>query len=215
MARLSVLFSVLCSFAILAAFPASLASTTENPRGNAVHRTGPSKNTEDESDCPWSHVGHVEKAYQAGEEFTKDSSRFNEGPSEKVRRSRYSEGRREDDVSRSSHQRRPVVDLSSHDILPNPDLISASQAGKSTGDHGNPASPVKSTFGDDVERRSIDSLRRRGPDLQDDIAVAEDRYRPQYPYRYQQQYPNQRYRANDRRDPYRNNYLRYPVFPGR
>lgn len=223
MDRLDVLLSILCSFAILTGSVLAVpsASTTAIPRDSTERRANPSKPkiTEIDPDCPRIHVSHAEDIVQAGREIAKDSSGFNEGPLEEARRSKDTRGRRENGLSRLSYRRERGVDLSSHDILPDSGVISARtvrQAENSAKDYRGPAwLSVKNISGDDIAtilRRSIGSSRRSTSDPEDDIEVAEDRYRPQYPY--QRQYPNQRYQANDRRDPYRN-YLRYPVFPGR
>lgn len=121
------------------------------------------------------------------------------------------------------HKEGPSVDLSSYDILLDPSLILARlsrQAGKSDTHYSNLAS-IKNisrnieSSNHNENRNPIPS--KRNPNFEDDLGVAEDRYQPPYPYRYpyyREQFPNQRYRTNDRREPYRN-YLRYPVFPGK
>ncbi|XP_071572195.1 uncharacterized protein [Temnothorax nylanderi] len=117
----------------------------------------------------------------------------------------------------------PSVGLSSYDILLDPSLIPARltrQARKGDADYSNLAS--SENVSGDVEPNNYDENRsvissKRSANLESDLDVAEDRYQPPYPYRYpyyRGQLPNQRYRANDRREPYRN-YWRYPVFPGK
>lgn len=127
-------------------------------------------------------------------------------------------GSREDNAN---HKKEPSIDLSSHDILLDPDLILvrlSRQTGKSNVDYSKLASVenisrnVKSN-NYDANRRIVTLKWDSNP--KDDLSVAEDRYQPPYwnPY-YRGQFPNQRYRTNDRREPYRN-YWRYPVFPGK
>lgn len=216
MESLGVLLGVLCCFAILAGpvVVLSAPSTTEIPRANAARPSlEPSKpkNTENDPDCPWIHVAGVEDTVQAERELTRDSSRSKEESVQDARRSKHAGDPRGDGPPRSSRHRGPAVDLSSHDTtLPDSSAISARQAKRSTWDYRD----YPAASGDDVARRSIDSSRRWGSDPKDDLGIAEYRYPPQYPYWYQRQNPNQRYRPNDRKDPYRN-YLRYPVFPGR
>lgn len=122
-------------------------------------------------------------------------------------------GDRKDDPFQSEHQREAIETVSSHDILLDPGLIPrarlARRAEKSDADYPS----QKDTSGNAGDSEIID-LSQRGPDREDDLRVAEDRRRFQYPYWYRGQPANQRYRINDRRDRYRN-YLRYPVFPGR
>ncbi|XP_011140435.1 uncharacterized protein LOC105183778 [Harpegnathos saltator] len=232
MARLGSLFRLgsvllLCSFAILTGlvFSVPSASTTDTPKiKDAARRiVDPFKsgNTENDPDCRWMHVDHLKDVDPHTEkEHTKDShtSRFEEGSVEDARPSRHTGDRREGDVPRPSYLRETAVDLSLPDMSAVPGPISARTANQAEGrarDYGNPASSsIRNTPEDDVERRSIDSSRRRDANFEEDIELAEDRYRSQYPYWYQRQYPNQRYRVNDKRGPYRN-YLRYPVFPGR
>lgn len=221
MERLGVLFSVLCSFAILTgpALSAPSASTTEISKVDAARRMDPleAKNTRNDPDCPWLHVGHAGGEVQVERKLTGESTRSKEGSVQRARRSRRIGDPREDGVSRSGH-REPAVDLVSHDTLSVSDQLSARttrRTARSTRDYRNPASSsVSNTSGDGVDRRSIDSSPRSGSDLKDDIGTAEDRYPSPYPYWYQRQYADRRYWPNDRRGPYRN-YSRYPVFPGR
>lgn len=118
------------------------------------------------------------------------------------------------------HKEEPSIDLSSHDILLDPSLILARlsrQVGKSDTHYSNLTSIENISRDVESSNKNRNSIPRRNPNFKGDLGVAEDRYRPPYPYQYpyyQGQFPNQRYRANDRREPYRN-YLRYPVFPGK
>lgn len=214
-----ILVGIVCCAAILAESVFSAPSTTEMPVEDAARPADSSKDAGNHPHCPRSHVGHAEATVQAERRHRRDSSGINEGSVEDARRSKDTGlGRRGDAVSRSRHLKGSAEDLSSRDILPDPGVVStrtARQAGSSIRDYEGPRPSVKSTSGDDVAARRNIGSPRRGSDSKDDIGVAEDRYsRPQYPYWQQRQYPNQRYRANDRRDPYRN-YPRYPVFPGR
>ncbi|KAL0111910.1 hypothetical protein PUN28_013254 [Cardiocondyla obscurior] len=132
-----------------------------------------------------------------------------------------SNGHRDDD---GHHKEEPFVDLSSHDVLLDPSLIRARltrQAEKGDAVSSNLASIEKNPrdvrFNNNNKSKSILSKRS----FKGDLNVAEDSYyqprRPYYqpPYSYyQKQFPNQRYWANNRREPYRN-YWSYPVFPGK
>lgn len=121
---------------------------------------------------------------------------------------------REDDASPSNHKNRSNGDLSSHDIFP--DIILARltrQVERSNVDSSNPSSVENISAESVVESENIGSSQERS-NFKSDLGVAEDRYRFQYPYWYRGQFANQRYRANDRREPYRS-YLKYPVFPGK
>ncbi|XP_032682048.1 uncharacterized protein LOC116849222 [Odontomachus brunneus] len=219
MESFGVLLNVLCCFAILAGpmMVLSAPSTTEIPRADAARpsvESSKSKDTEKDPDCPWIHVARAEDAVQADKELSRNSSRSEEESAQDARRSKHT-GDRRGDGFRLSYQRGPAVDLPSHDTtLPDSGAISARQAKRSTGDYRDYPASSSVTSGDDVARRSIDSSRQRGSGFKDDLGIAEYRFPPQNPYWYQRQYSNQRYRPNDRRDPYRN-YLRYPVFPGR
>lgn len=111
---------------------------------------------------------------------------------------------REDDASPSNHKNR------SDDILDLSNIILARltrQAEKSNTGSSNPSSV------ENIESENIGSSQERS-NLESDLGVAEDRYRFQYPYWNRRQFASQRYRANDRREPFRN-YLKYPVFPGK
>lgn len=122
------------------------------------------------------------------------------------------------------HKDEPSEGLPSHDILLDPGLISARlsrRAEEGDTDYSNPASIEN--ISNDVKSNNYDESRsaaasKRSLNYKSDLGVAEDRYPPPYPYwnpyYYRGQYPNQGYRINDRREPYRN-YWRYPVFPGK
>lgn len=228
MGRLSVLFG-LCSLAVLTeGMSAGSLVTTETARNDvhdAVEKSTEShradltkpKNTENSSDCPW--ADRAKHASQVGEEATEDSSHSNKVSNASAIVDRIEDTKRigyyEDDVTqRSVRPQVPAVDLSSHDILLDPGLISARltrQAAENDASYSNPTS-VEDTSGDagDVESDGSDDS-----DVEDDLGLAEDRYRSGYPYWYQRQFSNQRDRADNRRDPPYRNYLRYPVFPGR
>ncbi|XP_018299849.1 uncharacterized protein [Mycetomoellerius zeteki] len=122
----------------------------------------------------------------------------------------------EDKENDADRKEEPSEDLSSHDILLDPSLIPARltrQTEKGDVDYSNLASissDVKSNNHDD-SRSVLPS--KRNLNYEGDLSMAEDRYSSAYPY-YRREFPNQRYRANDRREPYRN-YWRYPVFSGK
>lgn len=114
----------------------------------------------------------------------------------------------EDNASSSNHKNR------SDDILDLPGIILARltrQAEKS--DSSNPPSIENISAESDIKNKNIGSSQEKS-NLEGDLGVAEDRYGFQNPYWYRGQFTNQRYRAYDRREPYRN-YLKYPVFPGK
>ncbi|XP_011163425.2 uncharacterized protein LOC105198421 [Solenopsis invicta] len=138
-------------------------------------------------------------------------------------------GDREGDAYRKEE---PSAGLPSHDILLDPALIPVrlsrqTEKGDIT-DYSNLASIEN--ISSDTELNNHDERgnvlpSRWSSNFEDDLGVAEDRYPPPYPYSnpyYQRQFPNrggqfpyQGYRINDRREPYHNNYWRYPVFPGK
>lgn len=122
----------------------------------------------------------------------------------------------------ANHEKEPSADLSSHDILLDPDLILVRlnrQTKRSNTDYSKPASVEnisRDVESNNDENRSIVTLKQNS-NPEGDLSVAEDRYQAPNPYwnpHYRGQFPNQRYRTNDRREPYRN-YWRYPVFPGK
>ncbi|XP_011050249.1 PREDICTED: uncharacterized protein LOC105143556 [Acromyrmex echinatior] len=122
----------------------------------------------------------------------------------------------EDKENDADSKEEPSEDLSSHDILLDPSLLSvrlSRQTEKRDANYSNLASissNVKSNNHDDS--KSVLSS-KWNLNYEGDLSVAEDRYPSAYPY-YRKEFPNQRYRANDRRERYRN-YLRYPVFSGK
>lgn len=227
MERLGILFG-LCTIAILTEITsAGLLATTEAAR-NDVHEANSTesnrtdlpkwRNTNNSTDC--SRIDRTKRGPEVGGKSAEDPSRSNKvsnasattvgDPVEDAQREKHV-GCYEGNVARPDHQQNPPLELSSHDILLDPGLISA-RLTRQAGRKGASGSSIEDNL-DDAVRGSDDSSR---PDsaLKDDLGVAEDRYPSMYPYWYQRQYSNQRYRANDRRDPHRN-YLRYPVFPGR
>ncbi|XP_018375093.1 PREDICTED: uncharacterized protein LOC108768902 [Trachymyrmex cornetzi] len=110
----------------------------------------------------------------------------------------------EDKENDADRKEEPSEDLSSHDILLDPSLLPARLSRQTEkGD-------VKSNNHDDS--RSILSS-KWNLNYEGDLSVAEDRYPSAYPY-YRREFPNQRYRANDRREHYRNDW-RHPVFSGK
>lgn len=124
----------------------------------------------------------------------------------------------EDDAN---HKNGPSIGLLSHDIL-EPGLITARLSRQAEKSDSNLASIENHRISNDVTTNNYNENRRVVPSksntsLESDLGVAEDRYQSPYPYwnpYYRGQFPNQRYQANYRREPYRN-YWRYPVFPGK
>ncbi|KYM95495.1 hypothetical protein ALC62_13924 [Cyphomyrmex costatus] len=120
----------------------------------------------------------------------------------------------------ADHKEEPSEDLSSHDILLDPSLIPARlsrQTEKGNSDYSNLASISNDIkFNNHDYSRSV--LPKSNLNYEGDLSMAEDRYSSAYPYwnlYYRRQFPNHRYRANDRRERYRN-YWRYPpVFSGK
>jgi len=188
-------FFNLCMLAILTGSILA-GSTRMEPSTDEDHRAK-LKNARSNPECPRSNERHVKgTGSEIGERIAKDPPRFSEAASF----DRIEDFRGEDLRSLNGPQRKTVVDPSSHDILLDLGLIPARLARRAA--RGDADYPLREDTPGDIDS----SL--RGSDL----GVAEDRYR--YPYWYQGQFENQRYRANDRRKHYRN-YLRYPVFPGR
>jgi len=244
MESLSLLFFNLCFFAALVGSIYADSDSTQtietsknsayDMRDDKIYRADLPKS---DSECSSINEHHVKDAAQLGQQSAKGPSYLNgatnafttlvvHSPSgSSIDDTRHSEriGNREDDASRSDRKEKSAVDLS-HDVPLNPNLMPAHptwQAEKSDVDYRTTAS-VKDTPGDtkshgNIKSRSIDSS-LRSSDLESDLDAAEDRYQSpyqsQYPYWNRGQFPNQRYRAGDRREPYRN-YLRYPVFPGK
>jgi len=199
------LFS-LCVFAILVGSILS-DSTKMDSSTREGHRASPLKlkNVRSNPECSLSERHTKGTGSEIGERIAEDPKRSSEAASfiDCI------EDSRGEDDPRLGHQRQTAMDTSSHDILLDPGLIPARlvrRAARSDTDY----LPREDTSGDAGD---IDSLLQGSDSGQDDLQVAEDR-RPQYPYWYRGQSENQRYRANDRREHYRN-YLRYPVFPGR
>ncbi|XP_011704286.1 PREDICTED: uncharacterized protein LOC105459743 isoform X2 [Wasmannia auropunctata] len=202
MERFSIILYSLCSLAILAGSTPAGSSTIET-LWDSIHDVGEhAKNQSSLNNA--SNTSNTTSTGNFSSSFIKDTqhSRRNDD--------------REDDAY---HKEGPSVGLSSHDILLDPDgLIPARlsrQAEKGDANYStlasidNISSHVK--FNNDVVPP------KRNPSYEGDLRVAEDRYPPPYPYwnpYYRGSFPNQRYRANDRREPYRN-YWRYPVFPGK
>ncbi|KAM0734588.1 hypothetical protein ACS0PU_011407 [Formica fusca] len=244
MTRLSIFYFSLCSLAILAESTlAGSSTTTETSRSNECDARNviekphadilKSKSVKNDSQGSLVNQSYVKSAIQidersaAGVYLNKISDAAttptvnSSNNSTKVLQYTKCIENRENDVSPSNHENRSDVDLLSHDILLNPfDVISphltrlTRQDRKSDTDYSNPSSVKNNAeLSIDIESENIGSS-QKGSDLEGDLGVAEDRYRFQYPSWYQRQFANQRYRTNDRREPYRN-YLRYPVFPGK
>ncbi|XP_070156397.1 uncharacterized protein [Polyergus mexicanus] len=244
MTRLSIFYFSLCSLAILAESALADSSTTtkisksnecdarnviEKPRADILK----SKSVKNDSQGSLVNQSHVKSAVQTGERsaagvylnkisdtFTTPTVNSSNNSTKVVQYTKCIENR-ENDASPLNHEDRSNVDLLSHDILLNPfDVIPprltrlTRQNKKGDTDYSNPSSVENSAeLSIDMENENIGSL-QKGSDLENDLGVAEDRYRFQYPPWYRRQFANQRYRTNDRREPYRN-YLRYPVFPGK
>lgn len=241
MERLSIFFFSLFSLAVLAeSTSAGSSTTTETSRSdgcdarNVIEKPHvdllKSKGVKNDSECSLVNQSHVKGTIQIGEQSAaglylnkiSDASTipavsFSNNYTKDVQYTKRIENR-EDDASPSYHKDRSDVDLSSHNIplLDSSDLISARlsrQVEKSDMDYSNPSSVEDISVEPVVESENIGSS-QESSDFKGDLGVAEDRYRFQYPYWYRGQFANQRYRAYDRREPYRN-YLRYPVFPGK
>ncbi|KAL6422660.1 hypothetical protein ACFW04_010714 [Cataglyphis niger] len=235
MARLSIFCISLCSLAILTeSIPSGSLTTTEILRSNEYdarnvieksHADILKRNDRQGSLVNQSHLKsaapigdqsaaslHLNNISDASTTPTVSSS---DNSTKDVQYTKRIENRR-NDAPPSNHKDRSDVDLLSHDILLNPfNVISprlTRQNKKSDMDYSNPSS-VKNSAELSIENENIGSS-QKSSDFESDLGVAEDRYRYQYPYWYRGQFANQRYRANDRREPYRN-YLRYPVFPGK
>lgn len=244
MTRLSIFYFSLCSLAILAESTlAGSSTTTETSKSNECDARNviekphadilKSKSVKNDSQGSLVNQSYVKSAIQIGERSAagvylnkiSDASTTptvnSSNNSTKVLQYTKCIENRENDASPSNHENRSDVDLLSHDILLNPfDVISphltrlTRQDRKSDTDYSNPSSVKNNAeLSIDIENENIGSS-QKGSDLEGDLGVAEDRYRFQYPSWYRRQFANQRYRTNDRREPYRN-YLRYPVFPGK
>lgn len=233
MARLSIFCFSLCSLAILTeSIPSGSLTTTEILRSNEYDARNviekPHADILKRNDPQGSLVNqrHLKSATQIGEQSaaslylnnisgasTTPTVSSSDNSTKDVQYTKRIENRRND---ASNHKDRSDVDLLSHDILLNPfDVISprrTRQNKKSDMDYSNPSS-VENGAELSIENENIGSS-QKSSDLESDLGVAEDRYRYHYPYWYRGQFANQRYRANDRSEPYRN-YLRYPVFPGK
>ncbi|XP_029159958.1 uncharacterized protein LOC114931965 [Nylanderia fulva] len=116
-------------------------------------------------------------------------------------------------VSLKEHTKREDhnAPLGSRDLI-SPRLTRQAEESDEDGS-SNPSSEENLSVESDSESENIGSSQETA-DPEGDLGVAEDRYRYQYPYWYRRQFANQRNRADDRREPYRN-YLTYPVFPGK
>lgn len=233
MERISILSFNLCFFAVLVgSLHADSSATTETAKDGAydvIRHADLLKNVENDS-ASSSVNENVKDAAQLEKYPAKGLSYLNKAsnalttsivrsPNSSVDDTdRHSEriGDQEGDASRSDRKEESAVDLS-HDVLLDPTLIPARPVRQADYTASIEDIPGDAKSHCNVERRNIDSS-LRSSDLESDLSVAEDRYqspyRSQYPYWYRGQFPNPRYRTNDRREPYRN-YLRYPVFPGK
>jgi len=233
MEHFSVIFS-LCSLTILAGSTPTGSSTTIETLWNNAHDVRESKNhhinlkQNTQNDTKYSlidenpvkgdtqvgeHVADPLYLNNASNAFTTSTGDFSSRHKD-MQHSRYNENGEDD-----AYHTEESVDLSSHDILLDPSLIPARlnrQAEKGDADYASIesiSSDVK--FSNHDESRSVVPS-KQSLDYEDDLGVAEDRF-PLYPYwnpYYRGNFPNQRYRANDRREPY-SNYWKYPVFPGK
>lgn len=227
MKRFSVFFA-LCSLAVLMGSASTGSSTTtETSRSNGCDTRNiiekpqenilKSKSVKNNSECSLVSQSNMKGAAQIGEQpaalylnkisnaTTIPTVSLSDNYTKDVKRIEN----REDDASPSNHKNR------SNDILDLSNIILARltrQAEKSNTGSSNPSS-VENIAESDIESENIGSSRERS-NLESDLNVAEDRYRFQYPYWNREQFANQRYRANDRREPFPN-YLKYPVFPGK
>ncbi|GAB1866201.1 hypothetical protein CAJAP_07280 [Camponotus japonicus] len=219
------IFFALCSFAVLVGLASTGSSTTtETSKSNGCDTRNiiekphadilKSKSVKNNSECSLDQ-SNMKGAVQIGEQpaalylnkisnaSTIPTVSLSDNYTKVVKYVKRIENR-EDDASPSNHKNR------SDDILDLSNIILARltrQAEKSNTGSSNPSS-VKN-----IESENIGSSQERS-NLEGDLGVAEDRYRFQYPYWNRGQFANQRYRANDRRESFRN-YLKYPVFPGK
>ncbi|XP_050463289.1 uncharacterized protein LOC126857679 [Cataglyphis hispanica] len=234
MTHLSIFCFSLCSLAILTeSIPSGSLTTTEILRSNEYDARNviekPHADILKRNDPQGSLVNqsHLKSAARIGEQSaaslylnnksdasTTPTVSSSDNSTKDVQYTKRIENRR-NDASPSNHKDRSDVDLLSHDVLLNPfDVISprlTRQNKKSDMDYSNPSS-IKNSAELSIENENMGSSQKSSDES--DLGVAEDRYRYQYPYWYRGQFANQRYRANNRREPYRN-YLRYPVFPGK
>lgn len=151
---------------------------------------------------------------------TSDASTTSTGDfssSKNMQHLRHNESREDN----TNHKEEPSISFSSDDILLDPGLIPVrlNRQAKKDADYSNSASieNISSDESNNYDKNRNPVPLKRSSQLEGDLDVAEDRYQPPYPYwnpYYRRQFPNQRYRPNDRREPYRN-YWRYPVFPGK
>lgn len=228
MERFSIFFS-LCFLAILVGSTPT-DSSTETSRSNGYDARNviekphagilKSKSLKNDSECSLVNQSDIKSAAQLGEQSalylnkisnasTIPTVSFLDNYTKDVQYIKQIENR-EDNTSPSNHKNRSDGDLSSHDILPGIILARLTrQVERNNMVSSNPSSVSAKS----VESENIGSSQERS-NFKSDLGVAEDRYRFQYPYWYRGQFANQRYRANDRREPYRN-YLKYPVFPGK
>lgn len=230
MERLSILFFNLCFFAVLVgSIYADSSATTETLKNDMgdVKTHNLLKDIENDPECSLMNESHMKDAAQLEQHNTvKNPSYLSEAsnafttsvsPSSSINNTQHSDHIKDQKGNQSDRKQESIVDLS-HDILLDPSLTrSIREAEKSDVDY---TTASVEDIPDDAKshgniERSIDSSLHNS-NLEGDLSVAEDRYQSQYPYWYrtQGQFPNERYRANDRREPYRN-YLRYPVFPGK
>ncbi|KAL6267832.1 hypothetical protein P5V15_000904 [Pogonomyrmex californicus] len=243
MERISIIFFSFCSLAILAGTISANSSTNEILQNN-THDISDVENyhinllkpRSVQNDVKQSsvHENLVKNITQDGEHDMKNSSFLNKTSDtfasstgdilgSYIKDMQISRFNRDQKSDAETYREGSTVGLSSHDILLDPGLISARpsrQAEKSDMNYSNLAS-IESISGDtsksdqSVDSKSIVPSRVRSSNFKGDLGVAEDRYQPPYPYWYYRgQFPNERYRPYDRREPY-HNYLRYPVFPGK
>lgn len=233
MERFNVILFSLCSLAILAGSTPIESSTTIGTSWDNAHDV---RNIEDHANLPkqnniQNNTTHlpldedlVKNAAQVGEygrnplNKTSDVSTASTGysSSSDMKDTQHLKHNQEDD-----HKNRPPIGLL-HDILLDPALISARLNRQAEKDSSNLASIANHSISSDVTTKSYNENRSVVPSksntsLESDLGVAEDRYQSPYPYwnpYYRGQFPNQRYQASYRREPYRN-YWRYPVFPGK
>lgn len=233
MERFSVVFFSLCSLAILAGLTPIESPTTietlwdnahdvrseshanllkqKNTQNNTEHLLG--ENLMENTTHIGEHAKNPSYLNKTSEVSATSTDDFSSSYIKDMQHLRHN-GDREDDAN---HKDGLSIGLSSHDILLDPGLIPARLNRQAEKDNSNLAS-IENISSDVITNNYKNkSVVPSNPNFESDLGVAEDRYQSPYPYwnpYYRGQLPNQRYRANCRREPYPN-YWRYPVFPGK
>lgn len=231
MERLSVIFLGLCSLAILAGPTPTESSTAVETLWNNARDV---RNVEDRANLPrQKNVQNDTEHLLLDENLTKNVTVVGEHAIDPLKTTATSTGysssgdmkdtqhlrHNGDQQDDANHKNGPPIGLLSHDILLDPGLISVRLSRQAEKGNSNLASIENHRISSDVttdnKTRSVVPSKST---LESDLGVAEDRYQSPYPYwnpYYRGQFPNQRYQPSYRREPYRSNYWRYPVFPGK